>query len=98
MVTATSMQNGLPFLALTGSKWMPETNAEFVKFHIYLDEAIQLSKVEVNSCGEAFNSKIDMYINFDEMIQTMKGEGKLAAYSFPNSAFSKSCHSSFSDV
>ena len=96
MVTATSMQNGLPFLALTGSKWMPETNAEFVKFHIYLDEAIQLSKVEVNSCGEAFNSKIDMYINFDEMIQTMKGEGKLAAYSFPNPVTARSVTFNFS--
>jgi len=96
MVTATSMQNGLPFLALNGSKWMPETNAEFVKFHIYLDEAIQLSKVEVNSCGETFNSKIDMYINFDEMIQTMKTEGKLAAYSFPSPVTARSVTFNFS--
>lgn len=96
MVTATSMQNGLPFLALAGNKWMPESNAEFVKFHIYLDEAVQLSKVEVNSCGDAFNSKIDMYINFDEMIQTMKGEGKLAAHSFPNPVTARSVTFNFS--
>ena len=96
MVTATSMQNGLPFLALSGFKWMPEANAEFVKFHIYLDEAVQLSKVEVNSCGDAFTSKIDMYINFDEMIQTMKGEGKLAAHSFPNPVTARSVTFNFS--
>jgi hypothetical protein len=84
MVTATSMQNGLPFLALNDSKWMPEANAEFVKFHVYLDEAVQLSKVEVNSCGDDFKSRIDMYINFDEMIQTMKEEGKVANYELCN--------------
>jgi hypothetical protein len=96
MVTATSMQNGLPFLALDDTKWMPESNAEFVKFHIYLDEAAQLSKVEVKSCGDAFTSKIDMYINFDEMIQTMNGEGQLASYTFPNPVTARSVTFNFS--
>ena len=96
MVTATSMQNGLPFLALNDSKWMPEANAEFVKFHVYLDEAVQLSKVEVNSCGENFKSRIDMYINFDEMIQTMKEEGKVAKYDFSTPVTARSVTFNFS--
>jgi hypothetical protein len=96
MVTATSMQNGLPFLALNDSKWMPEANAEFVKFHVYLDEAVQLSKVEVNSCGDDFKSRIDMYINFDEMIQTMKEEGKVASYSFTTPVTARSVTFNFS--
>ncbi|HRG48801.1 MAG TPA: hypothetical protein PLX69_20380 [Leptospiraceae bacterium] len=96
MVTATSMQNGLPFLALNDSKWMPEANAEFVKFHVYLDEAVQLSKVEVNSCGDDFKSRIDMYINFDEMIQTMKEEGRVANYSFATPVTARSVTFNFS--
>ncbi|HNN81517.1 MAG TPA: hypothetical protein PKL30_21700, partial [Leptospiraceae bacterium] len=96
MVTATSMQNGLPFLALNDSKWMPEANAEFVKLHVYLDEAVQLSKVEVNSCSDDFKSQIDMYINFDEMIQTMKAQGKVAAHSFESPVTARSVTFNFS--
>lgn len=96
MVTATSMQNGLPFLALNDSKWMPEANAEFVKLHVYLDEAVQLSKVEVNSCADDFKSQIDMYINFDEMIQTMKAEGKVANHNFETPVTARSVTFNFS--
>lgn len=96
MVTATSMQNGLPFLALQGLKWMPESNAEFVKFHIYPDEAIQLSEVKLESCDNAFTSNIDMYINFDEMFQTLKIDGKAASHKFETPITARSVTLNFS--
>lgn len=50
MVNATSSYSNLPFALFNGEKWQAEENAEYVKFHIYLDEPFQLYKLEFSSC------------------------------------------------
>lgn len=82
MITATSMESGLPFDILDGKKWKPESGANFVKLHFYPDEAFQLSKIEVESCNGAFSDSITAYINFDEYSQDL-GAGTVATVKFP---------------
>ncbi len=67
MVTATSMENGLPFLVLDGKEWKAEPGAEFVKLHFYADEAFALSKVSIESCSGNFKDRVAAYVNFDEV-------------------------------
>ncbi|BDA78018.1 hypothetical protein LPTSP3_g09480 [Leptospira kobayashii] len=67
MVTATSMDNGLPFLVLDGKKWNAEPGAEFVKVHFYADEPFSLSKVSFESCNGNFKDRVAAYVNFDEV-------------------------------
>jgi len=90
MVTATSMSNGLPFLALEGNEWKAEENAQYVKFHIYPDEPFLLSRVEVNSCKKEFVDKIEVFINFDEVIRKLEFSGKKAFYDFPSPVTTRS--------
>ncbi|TGK19278.1 discoidin domain-containing protein [Leptospira fluminis] len=84
MITATSMESGLPFDILDGKKWRPEKGANFVKLHVYPDEAFLLSKIEIESCGEAFTDPITAYINFDEYNQDLAPKGSSAIVEFPS--------------
>ena len=78
MMTATSMKSGLPFEILEGKNWQPEDNAEYVKIHMYLDEAIQLSGIKITSCSGEFSDTIHSFINFDEVIRHFDLSGKIA--------------------
>ncbi|TGK38783.1 discoidin domain-containing protein [Leptospira andrefontaineae] len=81
MITATSMDSGLPFEILDGKKWRPEEGAKFVKLHFYPDETFLLSKIEVESCNGDFSDPITAYINFDEYSQELS-TGSTAAVTF----------------
>ncbi|MFB5650524.1 discoidin domain-containing protein [Leptospira wolffii] len=81
MITATSMDSGLPFDILEGKKWRPEPGANFVKLHFYPDEAFSLSQIEVESCNGNFSDPITAYINFDEYSQDL-GSGSVASVKF----------------
>ncbi|TGJ98488.1 hypothetical protein EHQ53_01840 [Leptospira langatensis] len=81
MITATSMESGLPFDILDGKSWRPEKGAKFVKLHFYPDETFQLSKIEVESCNGEFSEPITAYINFDEYSQDLE-KGSTAAVKF----------------
>ncbi|MDX1960190.1 MAG: discoidin domain-containing protein [Leptospiraceae bacterium] len=83
LVTATSMDSGLAFDVLNEKEWRPEVNAEYVKFHIYADEPIKLSKVKIQSCSGSFNDSIELFVNFDEIIKVLKNEGSSASETFP---------------
>ncbi|PNV71645.1 discoidin domain-containing protein [Leptospira inadai] len=88
MITATSMESGLPFDILEGKKWRPEKGANFVKLHVYPDESFLLSKIEIESCNGSFADSITAYINFDEYSQDLTGGGSTATVQFsaPRSA------------
>ncbi len=81
MITATSMDTGLPFDILDGKKWRPEPGANFVKLHFYPDESFLLSQIEIESCNGDFSDSITAYINFDEYSQDLTG-GSVAAVKF----------------
>ncbi|PJZ79032.1 discoidin domain-containing protein [Leptospira neocaledonica] len=82
MITATSMESGLPFEILDGKEWRPEKDAKFVKLHFYPDETFLLSKIEVESCHDGdFSDAITAYINFDEYSQDLS-TGSTASVSF----------------
>ncbi|PJZ70518.1 hypothetical protein CH373_05465 [Leptospira perolatii] len=82
MITATSMESGLPFDILSGQAWRPEKGASFVKLHVYPDDAFTLSKIEINSCGGNFSDVVTAYINFDEYSQDLTSDGAKASVSF----------------
>lgn len=82
MINATSSYNNLPFALFNGEKWQAEENAEYVKFHIYLDEPFQLSKLELNSCEKTLLAPIEVFINFDEFVRSLNVNDKKATYQF----------------
>ena len=71
MVNSTAIGDILPMDALAGGKWTAVQSAEYVKFHIYLDEAVEIKSVSVNSCKDEFSSDATLYINFDKRVLTM---------------------------
>ena len=88
MVAATSLGDRLPFGVLGDKPWRAEPGAEFVKVHIYPDAPVRLSKVEVESCGGPFKDVVGLFVNFDEFVARLEGEGgdtdavNLLAYRF----------------
>lgn len=83
MATATSMQSGLVFDLFAGEKWSPDENAQFVKMHIYPDEPIQVSKIELVTCEKPFTESMEVFINFDETIKSLENNGNKATANFP---------------
>lgn len=76
MVAATSIKSQLPFAAYGEGKWESEEGAEFVKLHAYFDSPISFQMIELTGCGGDFIDDVSMFINFDEMIETIFIYGK----------------------
>lgn len=82
LVTATSIQDRLPFEIFTKGHWKPESDAKYVKLHLYFDTEFLLSKIELLSCGENFQEDIGAYINFDGYYGELPGGTALSSYQF----------------
>ncbi len=74
MATATSIEQGLPFALFSGKSWKASERAKFVKLHIYPDEIINLSSLEIVPCGSPFTGDANLYLNFDELVVPLKLE------------------------
>ncbi len=84
MATATSMESGLVFELFEGKNWKSDENAQYVKMHIYPDEPIVLTKIEVKTCGNPFTHPPEVFINFDEIIKTLELNGDTATAVYPS--------------
>jgi hypothetical protein len=84
MVTSTSSSKQLPFVVLQGDKWEAEPDSQYVKVHMYLDEVVPISGVQVESCSKGFTESISVFINFDEFIRRSETgkNNKIAQVSF----------------
>lgn len=90
MVTTTSSGEKLPFLALRGEKWEAEPGAQYVKFHMYFDEVVPLSGVEVESCKNPFKDNVSVFVNFDEHVRYAEGGNKTGKVNFDPSVSARS--------
>src|SRR5688572_4850310 len=66
MVDGTASTTQLPYGVLKGETWKADPEAQYVKLHSYLDEAVKVSKIELDTCSP-MESEIAMFINFDEV-------------------------------
>ncbi|MCB1178586.1 MAG: hypothetical protein KDK36_13460, partial [Leptospiraceae bacterium] len=89
MATATSVNSGLPFDLFEGKVWKADENAGFVKMHIYPDEPIILSRIELQSCEKDFEP-LEVFINFDEFIRSPERKGKNASIKFASPVTARS--------
>lgn len=71
MITATSMKNNLPFNIFNEKSWKPEIGAQFVKIHIYPDQPVTVSRIEIESDSRPFSRDVVMYINFNEHVVSL---------------------------
>jgi len=71
MVDGTASTTVLPYGVFNGETWKADPEAQYVKLHSYLDEALKVSKVEIVTCSN-FNTDIAMFINFDEIELPLK--------------------------
>ncbi len=76
MIAATSIQSELPFAAYGLGQWKSEEDAEFVKLHAYFDDPITFQSIELVGCGAVFRDDVDMFINFNETIESIETQGK----------------------
>lgn len=77
MAYSNAIKDSLPFAIFTDNKWAPDENARFVKLHLYVDDPIMISGVEINHCGKPLNPDMTAFINFDQWIlnaETIQGE------------------------
>ncbi|MDH4128891.1 MAG: hypothetical protein OEV44_09075 [Spirochaetota bacterium] len=77
MVASTSLNNELPFEIYTGGSWKPENGAQFIKIHMYTDQPVSVSKIEIESCDNDFTNPVLSYINFDKKVEKIMGGKKI---------------------
>lgn len=87
MVSSNAIDGELPFSVFSATGWHARATAEYVKVHLYLDDELLVSRVELASCGDPLAGKPTVFTNFDGNIDSLaraKGSPVLAlAYAKP---------------
>jgi hypothetical protein len=65
MIYSNAIDQQLPLDVIKKDHWEANPKARFVKLHVYLDEATDLGRVEIDSCDTPFDA-LSVFGNFDE--------------------------------
>lgn len=71
MIYANSVKDRLPWGVFNKAGWAAEDNNQYVKLHMYVDEPFYLARMEIVSCGGQFTTDALLYINFNEILETL---------------------------
>lgn len=76
MIYANSVKDRLPWGVFNKTGWAAEDNDQYVKLHMHVDEPFYLSHMEILSCGGEFTDDALLYINFNEVLETLRRDYK----------------------
>jgi hypothetical protein len=66
MMHSNAIDQESPFQLVRTGKWKAAPDARYVKLHIYFDEPVPMSAVEVDGCVTPSDPKFSVWLNFEE--------------------------------
>jgi len=66
MMYSNATDGALPFELVRSGSWSASSDARFVKLHLYFDEPVEISAVEIDACEKPPFPQFSVWLNFDE--------------------------------
>lgn len=77
MMYSNAIDQTSPFELVRSGSWKADPEARYVKLHVYLDEPVPMSAVEVDACDPpAGTLQYSLWVNFDEFTFRKHGENE----------------------
>ncbi|MES0489979.1 MAG: hypothetical protein ABUK01_08315 [Leptospirales bacterium] len=72
MVYSNAISDDLPNVIFDkGKKWTPDPKARFIKLHMYFDQRVSASAINIDTCGDTLKNNVTMFINFDQWVMNL---------------------------
>ena len=83
MMYSNAIDQESPFQLIRTGSWKAAREARYVKLHIYFDEPVPMSGVEVDGCIEPSDSKFSVWLNFEQTHFYTNDEGEEPEFVYP---------------